>query len=190
MNTEKKIERCLRAAPKPPTPDGLLDKLRQDVTLKEVKTRRAVICRWFAPSGGRVSLWRVAAAAAIAIIVLLPLSYGAFKAVRDFIIVDRITFEYPDEDDSKRSIYSVTRVVVGDDPDGLTAVPFTEEEKGQYKGQMDEIHELRKAGKYEKTYKPENDFVIDGVKHRYFEAHYTLSNGRVVTLGASEPAED
>ena len=58
------------------------------------------------------------------------------------------------------------------------------------KKQFDEIHELGKAGKFEKIYKPEHDLLVDGVKHRYFEARYTLSNGKVVTLGASEPAED
>ncbi len=39
----------------------------------------------------------------------------------------------------------------------------------------------------QKTYKPEHDFVVDGVKHRYFEARYTLSDGTVKTLGDSEP---
>lgn len=234
MNTEKKIERCLRAAPKPPAQDGLLDKLQKDIALGEIKTQRSVLHRWFVPTGGRISLWRVAAAAAVAIAVLLPLSYGTVKAVKHFVIAhDEVTFEYPEDN----SIYTVSRSIAiagnntsseeearrkleefGDlyrqgnaeevkpgvwvatlsngekfgyagDPERI-GVEFTEQEKEQLKEQFDEINELRKAGKYEKTYKPENDFVIDGVKHRYFEAHYTLSDGRVVTLGASEPAED
>jgi hypothetical protein len=233
MNTEKKIERCLRAAPKPPVQEALLDKLQQDVALGEIETQRSVLRRWIAPTGGRISLWRLAAAAAVAIAVLLPLSYGAVKAVKHFVIArDQVTFEYPEDN----SIYTVSRSIaiagnntsseeakrkleefrelyddgkaeevkpgvwvatlsngekfayVGD-PERI-GVEFTEQEQEQLKEQFDEINELRKAGKYEKTYKPENDFIIYGVKHRYFEAHYTLSDGRVVTLGASEPAED
>jgi len=41
MNTEKKIEQCLRAAPKPPAPDGLLDKLQADVSAQDIKTQRS-----------------------------------------------------------------------------------------------------------------------------------------------------
>jgi Tol biopolymer transport system component len=88
MNTEKKIEQCLRAAPKPPAPDGLLDKLQADVPAGDVKTRSTAIRRWFAPSGGPVSLLRVAAAVAIA--VLLPLSYGATKLIKSFIAISQL----------------------------------------------------------------------------------------------------
>lgn len=64
------------------------------------------------------------------------------------------------------------------------------EKKELLKKQFDEINELRKADKFEKTYKPEHDFVVDGVKYRYFDARYTLSNGKVVTLGQSEPVKE
>lgn len=236
MNVEKKIEKCLKDAPKPTVPDGLLLKLQRDLSVEEVKTPRTVIRNWFAPGGGPISLWRVAAAAGTAIAVLLPLSYGAVKAVKHFVIArEEVTFEYPQDN----SIYTVSRSICvggdntsseeeakkkleefrelyrqgnakevkpgvwvatlsngeefayGGDPERIgIQFSFSDEEKEQLKKQFDEINELRKAGKYEKTYKPENDFVIDGVKYRYFEAHYTLSDGRVVTLGASEPAED
>ena len=85
MNTEKKIEQCLRAAPKPPAPDNLLDKLQKDVTLGKIKAPQSVLRRWFALTGRSISPWRVAAAAAIAIAVLLPLSYGATKLIKRFI---------------------------------------------------------------------------------------------------------
>jgi hypothetical protein len=52
MNTEKKIEQCLRAAPKPSAPDGLLEKLQADVPAGDFKTRNTAIGRWFAPTGG------------------------------------------------------------------------------------------------------------------------------------------
>jgi hypothetical protein len=55
------------------------------------------------------------------------------------------------------------------------------------KKQFDEIHELKKAGKYEKTYKPEHDYIVNGIKYRYFQARYILSDGTVKTLGDSEP---
>ena len=85
MNVQKKIEQCLKAAPKPPAPDGLLDKLQKDIALREVKTKQSALRRWFSPSGGSISHWRVVAAAVIAIVVLLPLSYGATKLIKRFI---------------------------------------------------------------------------------------------------------
>ena len=88
MNMEEKIEQCLRAAPKPPVPDGLLDKLQADVPAGDVKTRSTAIHRWFAPSGGPISLLRVAAAVAIA--VLLPLSYGATKLIKRFAAISQL----------------------------------------------------------------------------------------------------
>jgi len=90
MNTEKKIEQCLRAAPKPPAPDGLLDKLQTDVSTQDIKTHRSSLRRWFAPTGRSISPWRVAAAAAIAIAVLLPLSYGATKLIKHFITISQL----------------------------------------------------------------------------------------------------
>jgi len=91
MNTQKKIEQCLKAAPKPPAPDGLLDKLQADVSVQDIKTRRSALRRWFAPTGGQISAWRVAAAAAIAVAVLLPLSYGATKLIKHFIAISQLT---------------------------------------------------------------------------------------------------
>jgi Tol biopolymer transport system component len=90
MNTEKKMEQCLWAAPKPPAPDGLLDKLQADVPAGDVKTRSTAMHRWFAPSGERISRWRVAAAAIIAVAVVLPLSYGATKLIKRFSAISQL----------------------------------------------------------------------------------------------------
>ena len=229
MNTEKKFEQFLRAAPKPPAPDGLLDKLQADASARDIKTQRSALRRWFAPAGGSISPWRVAAAAAIVILVLLPLSYGAAEVIKHFITF-QATFEYPEdntvytvmrtissdkiqtEEDARKAeeefyrlykegkaeevkpgVWSATlsngeRFNYGEDPEllGLSDA----ERKEVLKKQFDEINELKKAGKFEKTYKPEHDFVVDGVKHRYFQARYTLSNGKVVTLGDSEPVKE
>jgi len=90
MNMQKKIEQSLRAAPKPPAPAGLLDKLQADISAWDMKTQRSALRMWFAPTGGRFSLWRVAAAAAVAIVVLLPLSYGATKLIKRFITISQL----------------------------------------------------------------------------------------------------
>jgi hypothetical protein len=74
MNTRERIEKCLKAAPKPPAQDGLLDKLLEDVDLSRAKAQRSALRRWFVPTGGQISVWRVAAAAVVAIAVVLPLS--------------------------------------------------------------------------------------------------------------------
>jgi len=229
MNTQKKIEKYLKIAPKPPAPDDLLDKLQKDVALGEVKTPRSALRRWFAPTGRSISPWRVAAAAAIAIAVLLPLSYGATKVVKKYFVTFEAEFEYPEDNTVYRTIQ--TTVMAGDDikseedakkvleefgrlyregkaeeiRPGVWQVVLSNGEKFNYGGdpkilglseaerkkllkkQFDEIHELKKAGKYEKTYKPEHDYVVNGIKYRYFEARYVLSDGTVKTLGDSEP---
>jgi hypothetical protein len=64
------------------------------------------------------------------------------------------------------------------------------EQKEVLKKQFDEIHELKKAGKFEKTYMPEHDFEINGVTYRYFQARYVLSDGTVKLVGSSEPATE
>lgn len=91
MNMQKKIEQYLRAAPKPPASDGLLDKLQADVSVQDIKTYRSSLRRWFAPTGRSISPWRVAAAAVIAIAVLLPLSYGATKLIKRFITISQLS---------------------------------------------------------------------------------------------------
>jgi Tol biopolymer transport system component len=88
MNMEEKIKQCLMAAPKPQVPDSLVDRLRKDIILKEVQARESALRRFFAPSGERISHWRVAAA--IAVMVLLPLSYGATKLIKRFATISQL----------------------------------------------------------------------------------------------------
>lgn len=85
MNTQKRIEKCLKAAPKPPAQDGLMDKLQADVSVPDINVQRSALRRWFAPVGGRISPWRVAAVAVIGVAVLLPLTYGAGKIVKVYV---------------------------------------------------------------------------------------------------------
>ena len=233
MNTQKRIERCLRVAPKPPAPEGLLNRLQGDVATGEIKKRVTVIRRWFAPAGGSISPWRVAAAAAIAIAVLLPLSYGATKTVKRIIKTFEAKFVYPQDDggvhgykvgsaigssypsfteedarEAQREFYELYKqgkaeevepgfwfAILSNGKGFGTRNPemlgLSEAERKEFlKKQFDEIEELRKAGKFEKIYKPEHDFEIDGVKHRFYFARYTLSDGTVKTVGSSEPVKD
>ena len=228
MNTKKKIEQSLRAAPKPAAPDGLLNRLQEDVAAGEIKKRVTVIRRWFAPAGGSISPWRLTAAAAIAIAVLLPLSYGATKTVKRIIKTFEAEFVYPQDDGgvhgykvgsaigssdpnfteedahkAQREFYELykqgkaeevepgvweatlsdgTKIRGNIDPElfGLSEV----ERKEFLKKQFDEIDELRKAGKYERTFIEEIE--KDGVKIRLYRDSFTLSNGKVVTLTTGE----
>jgi hypothetical protein len=59
-------------------------------------------------------------------------------------------------------------------------VQFTEEEKAQLKRQSDEVNELRKAGKGERTFLREVE--ENGMKIRLYQVRYTLSDGGVVTI--------
>ncbi len=61
-----------------------------------------------------------------------------------------------------------------------TTLEFTEQEKAQLKQQSDEINELRKAGKGERTLWKEVEF--NGLRVRLYHVRYTLANGQVVTL--------
>ena len=229
MNTQNKIEQCLRAAPKPPAPDGLLVKLQADVSARDIKTHRSSLRRWFAPTGRSISPWRVAAAAVIAIAVLLPLSYGATKTVKRIIKTFEAKFVYPEdggaygvgvgigssdpnftEEDARkaeREFYELYKqgkaeevepgvwvatlsngkgFGYGGDPEMLG---LSEAERKEFlKKQFDEIHELRKAGKFERTFIKEIE--IDGVMHRLYEDSFTLSDGKVIKMGAGEPVED
>ena len=242
MKTQKKIEQCLRAAPKPSAPDGLLDKLQADVPAQDIKTHRSSLRRWFAPAGGRISLWRVAAAVSIAILLLMPLSYGATKLVEKCYITFKATFIYPEPEDITESeggyegratgygvmggfsgsadlsekeamemaeeirklcaegkaeevepgVWMVTLSngkkigFGGADPEFMA---LTDVEKNKLlKKQFDEINELRKAGKFERTFIKEIE--VDGVKQRLYEDRFTLSNGQVIKMGAGEPVKD
>lgn len=172
MNTEKKLERCLRSAPKPPAPDGLLDKLQKDVALGEAKTPPSALRRWFAPSGGPISFWRVAAAVAIAIAVLLPLTYGVAKIVKVYTI--KIESRRVNDDGT----ITVTKMQG-------QAAGFADEEEAKRAWQ--ETRELKKAGKYERTL--DKEIESNGIRYRIYNYRYTLSNGQVVNVGESERVE-
>ncbi len=74
----------------------------------------------------------------------------------------------------------------GGDPEMLG---LSEAERKEFlKKQFAEIDELRKAGKYERTFIKEVE--KNGVKIRLYEDRFTLSNGKVITMGAGEPVKE
>jgi len=88
MNIQEKFEKFLRAAPQPPVPETLFDKLKKDIPVRMMQERRGIIRRCFATTGGAISRWRVAAV--IGIMVMLPLSYGATKLIKRFIAISQL----------------------------------------------------------------------------------------------------
>ncbi len=66
-------------------------------------------------------------------------------------------------------------------------VGFTEEEMTQLQKQSDEINELRKAGKGQRTFLKEVE--ENGTKIRLYQVRYTLSDGSVVTITEGTDAD-
>ncbi len=170
MNTDERIEKCLRAAPKPSAPDGLMDRLQADVSVPDTDAQRSALRRWFAPTSGRISHWRVAAAAVITIAVLLPLSYGADKLMKLY----DLRFESRQVNDDGTITVTASETTLSGD--------FADEEEAR--SVHLETRELKKAGKYERTFRKEIE--RNGVKRRIYTYRYTLSNGRVVEFNESE----
>jgi hypothetical protein len=113
MNNQKKIEQCLRSAHKSQVPDDLLEKLQTDISANNVKTRQSALRRWFAPTDGLISPWRVAAAVAIAAIVLMPLTYAGGKAIKNYFVQTIVVTEsIVTEDGSTTKVNTMSVVVV------------------------------------------------------------------------------
>ncbi len=212
MNTEKQIEECLSDAPKPRAPKQLLNKLENDVFSTDFNVSRPSLRRWFTPAGERVSLMRVAAAAIIGIVVLLPLAYGATKIIKHFIIDDMyITVKNSDkintEEDTRNAVREFGKLyregkakkletggwVVtlsngeefaygGSNPEWQGL--SLEEKNKLLKAQNEEIKKLREAGNFERTFIKEIE--ENGVKIRLYEDRFTLSSGKVVTMTFGE----
>ena len=79
-----------------------------------------------------------------------------------------------------------TRFGINIDPEMLS---LSDTERKEFmKKQFDEINELRKTGKYERTFIKEVE--ENGVKIRLYEDRFTLSNGKVITIGTGEAVKD
>jgi len=150
MNTKKKIEQYLVAAPKPPAPDGLQDKLQEDISAQDIKTQRSSLHRWFAPTRRSISPWRVAAAVAIATMVLLPLTYGATRIIK--FVVEEFVVMYGVDDEQAKYItaYAFSPTIRGD------CINNEEDAKQAEK----EILQLIKEGKVDKISPQEYKAVL------------------------------
>lgn len=175
MDTKKKIEQNLRAAPKPAPPDGLLNRLKKDVSVEGIEMQHPALRRWFAPAGGTVSPLRIAAAAIIAIMILMPLTYAGGKIIKNYIFTEGPKVEVTEnEDGSVTKSGSISVSIASDDSS-------SEEE---VKAARKEIDELRKAGKYERTFVKE--WEDKGMTFTLYKVSYTLSNGKVITVNEIE----
>ncbi|MBN2182376.1 MAG: hypothetical protein JW715_10715 [Sedimentisphaerales bacterium] len=167
MDTKKKIEQSLKAAPKPPAPDGLFNKLQVDIAFTESMQSDNIIHRFFAPAGGPISLWRVAAAILIASVILLPLTYAGGKIIKSYFVEVEVIETIETEDGGIVKVGTATAIAVES-----SGQPNEQEAK--------EIQELRKAGKFEKVLVEER--VENGMKFSLYKVTYTLSNGKVITV--------
>jgi hypothetical protein len=158
-------------------PEGLLDTLKEDVAAAEIRAYHSVLRRWFAPTGGSLSIARVVYAAVIAILVLLTFSYGAIKIIRIYGI-----YTFTEESRQFSEDGGITSTVTTTQISGH----FADEEEAKRVWQ--ETRELKKAGRYERTFLKEIE--RNGTRSRIYEYRYTLSNGMVVAFGESEPVEE
>ena len=175
MDNENKIEECLRNAPKPPIPEGLLGRLKTDLSAHDIKTQRPILRRWLAPSGEAVSFVRLAALVAIATMILLPLTYAGGKIIKTYIFTEGPKVEVIENEDG-----SVTK-------SGSISISVGSEDissKEEVEAAREEIEELRKAGRYEKTLLRE--WEEKGMRFSLYKVSYTLSSGKVITINAVE----
>jgi len=140
-------------------------------------------------------------AAAIAFACLVTLCYGVGKLVTTFFVVDEVVVTYPDEKYGGESAYGWRAAVMtneplsdeeitkkvdeyGYDPNDPNNVRRKEEMKQIFK----ELHELRQAGKFERTFVKEDE--QDGIKIRFYKDHFTLSSGKTITMDIQESWKD
>lgn len=220
MKEQENIEQILREAPAAEIPDALKQRLRVDLDQTAMKGRPSIIRDWFAPDGVRLSYRRLAVAAAIAIVVVLPLSYGAAKIVKRFTIEE---FETTDRtikvisgdnisEENVGKIYEEMKQLIEDGKAEETSpgeykgalsngdevvfrtgrLPIEIKSKSEkFKEKADEIKELYKAGKFERTLIGEVE--KDGTKFYFYNDHFILSDGTtftVTTLGEEKNTEE
>ena len=169
MNTENEIKKILRSALKLPVPDDLINKLQSDLSSQAIPTKKPFLYRWFIPAG-YISPWRIAATIVIVLAALIPLTYGATKLVKIY----QFRFETVEYNNDG----SVTKRVEETKFSGNFA--NEEEAKRVYL----ETRELKKAGKYERTFLREIE--RNGVKNYIYLYQYTLSDGQVIEFAEGE----
>lgn len=202
MKSPAEVERLVKKFRIKPTEQmrerTLTDALKAQEEIK--KTESAVT---------RPNIWRIImktklnklTAASIAFACLVPLCYGVGKLVTTFFVVDEVVVTYPDEKYGGESAYGWRAGVMtneslsdeeiakkvdeyGYDPNDPNNVRRKEEMKQIFK----ELHELRQAGKFERTFVKEDE--QDGIKIRFYKDHFTLSSGKTITMNIQESWKD
>jgi len=161
---------------------------------------------------------KLATAAAITIFVVLSLGYVATKVIKYFTIsgttmVVKDSNNISTDEDARKALEEFGRLyregkakevqpgvcaatlsngeefAYGDNNPEWVGLPDAER-KELLKKQSDEIHKLRKAGKYERIFIREVE--KDGIKIRHYKDRFTLSNSKVVTLtfGEEQPTKE
>lgn len=157
----------------------------------------------------RTNIWRTImktklsklTAAAIAFACLIPLCYGVGKLVTTFFVVDEVVVTYPDEKYGGESSYGWRAAVMTNEPLSDEEIaekvdeygydpndPNNVRRKEEMKQIFEELHELRQAGKFERTFIKEDE--QDGIKIRFYKDHFTLSSGKTITMDIQESWKD
>ena len=173
MNTENEIKKILRTAPEPQVPDDLINRLQSDLSSQIIQTKPPLLYRWFIPAG-YISPLRIAATIVVAFAVLIPLAYGATKLVKIY----QFRFETVEYNDDGSVTKTVKKTKISGD--------FANEEEA--KRIYLETRELKKAGKYERTFLREIE--RNGIKSYIYMYQYTLSDGRAIEFAEGEDVKE
>lgn len=117
---------------------------------------------------------RFATAAIITIFILLPLSYGVAKIIKTYFFQEKPV-------STTQNGVTVTKM-------STTKLSGEYADEKQARRVYDEINQLRKAGKYEKTLIKE--WVENGIVFQLYKVRYTLASGEVVTGNEGQAAND
>jgi hypothetical protein len=122
----------------------------------------------------KTRMLRFATAAIITIFILLPLSYGVAKIIKTYFFQEKPV-------STTQNGVTVTKM-------STTKLSGEYADEKQARRVYDEINQLRKAGKYEKTLIKE--WVENGIVFQLYKVRYTLASGEVVTGNEGQAAND
>lgn len=143
----------------------LVNMPEKEETLKPIEIWRTIL---------KTRLSRFATAAIITIFILLPLSYGAVKIIKTYFFQEKPV--------------STTQNGVTVTTTNATKLSGEYADENQARKVYDEINQLRKAGKYEKTLIKE--WVENGILCQVYRVRYVLASGEVIIMNEGQAAND